>query len=239
MFEALGDSLVLRGDVRDLISNAAERVIGLGINRDGTLGVARGNQAYFFNQHAAPAGHDGERRAHGRRGHAPGERQLPVGPGQRLAFVSGTEDGRPYIDVLNAFNFMPSSSGSTCATRWWARWWWRRAAPGDPANVNLRLYALTTTGVLALPITNQDLQSPQAADGRWTDDGRGPGATPGPRFVGGITSADGLRSQLGGLRAGVSFAPRSEARILPATGTKTGGARIRRAPCAPCQLRRP
>src|SRR4029078_11597307 len=43
-----GDSLVLVGDVRDLLSNAAERVIGLGINYDGSLGVARGSQAYYY-----------------------------------------------------------------------------------------------------------------------------------------------------------------------------------------------
>src|SRR5690606_191815 len=32
----------------DLISNASERVLGLGLNRNGTLGVARGRQAVYF-----------------------------------------------------------------------------------------------------------------------------------------------------------------------------------------------
>lgn len=155
MFEAVGDSLVMRGDVRDLISNAAERVIGLGINRDGTLGVARGSQAYFFNnllrlqgvmESGAPTG--------GVALHPEGG-NYPLG-GQRLAFVSGSEAGRPYVAVINAFNFCelkriytrdPVTGALAVAPR----------APGDPANVNLRLYALTSTGVLSLPVTNADM----------------------------------------------------------------------------------
>lgn len=155
LFEAVGDSLLMRGDVRDLISNTAERVIGLGINRDGTLGVARGQQAYFFNkelrlqgvmQSGAPTG--------GVALHPEGG-NYPLG-GQRLAFVSGLEGGRPYVAVINAFNFCelkrvytrdPVTGALAVAPR----------APGDPANVNLRLYALTSTGVLSLPIGNVDL----------------------------------------------------------------------------------
>jgi hypothetical protein len=34
--------------VSDLVTNAAERVRGIGLNYDGTLGVARGTNAYFF-----------------------------------------------------------------------------------------------------------------------------------------------------------------------------------------------
>jgi hypothetical protein len=157
LFEAVGDSLVMRGDVRDLISNAAERVIGLGINRDGTLGVARGQQAYFFNnllrlqgvmESGAPTG--------GVALHPEGA-GYPMGS-QRLAFVSGSAGGRPYVAVINAFNFCeltrvytrdPVTGALAVAPR----------APGDPANVNLRLYALTSTGVLSLPITTADLAS--------------------------------------------------------------------------------
>jgi DNA-binding beta-propeller fold protein YncE len=36
-------------ETSDLIGNAAERVIGLALNGDGTLGAARGTGAYFFN----------------------------------------------------------------------------------------------------------------------------------------------------------------------------------------------
>jgi hypothetical protein len=156
MFEALGDSLVLRGDVRDLISNTAERVIGLGINRDGTLGVARGNQAYFFNDTLRLQGTMESGAPTGGVAMHPQNANYPNDPSNRLSFVSGTEDGRPYIDVLDAFYFTPVKriflrdpvvGALVVAPR----------APGDPANVNLRLYGLTTTGVLALPITNEDL----------------------------------------------------------------------------------
>jgi hypothetical protein len=156
LFEALGDSLVLRGDVRDLISNTAERVIGLGINRDGTLGVARGNQAYFFNDRLRLQGTMESGAPTGGVAMHPQNGNYPTDPSNRLAFVSGTEGGRPYIDVLDAFYFAPVKriylrdpvvGALVVAPR----------APGDPANVNLRLYGLTTSGVLGLAITNEDL----------------------------------------------------------------------------------
>lgn len=156
-FEALGDSLVLRGDVRDLISNTAERVIGLGINRDGTLGVARGAQAYFFNDTLRLQGTMESGAPTGGVAMHPQNANYPSDPANRLSFVSGTQDGRPYIDVLDAFYFTPVRriflrdpvvGALVVAPR----------APGDPANVNLRLYGLTTAGVLGLAITNEDLQ---------------------------------------------------------------------------------
>jgi hypothetical protein len=157
MFEAVGDSLVLRGDVRDLISNTAERVIGLGINRDGSLGVARGNQAYFFNDTLRLQGTMESGAPTGGVAMHPQNANYPTSTVNRLAFVSGTDNGRPYIDVLDAFYFTPVRriylrdpvvGALVVAPR----------APGDPANVNLRLYGLTTTGVLGLAITNEDLQ---------------------------------------------------------------------------------
>jgi hypothetical protein len=155
LFEAVGDSLVMRGDVRDLISNAAERVIGLGINRDGSLGVARGQQAYFFNNTLRLQGVMESGSPTGGVAMHPENANYPSGP-LRLSFVSGIENDRPYIDVLNTFNFFrvkriylrdPVVGALAVAPR----------APGDPATVSLRLYALTTTGVLSLPVTTADL----------------------------------------------------------------------------------
>jgi len=157
IFEALGDSLVLRGDIRDLISNSAERVIGLGINNDGSLGVARGSQAYFFNNRLRLQGTMESGAPTGGVAMHPQNANYPTDSSNRLAFVSGIEDGEPYIDVLDAFYFSPVKriflrdpvvGALVVAPR----------AAGDPANVNLRLYALTTTGVLGLAITNEDLQ---------------------------------------------------------------------------------
>lgn len=157
MFEAAGDSLVLRGDIRDLISNSAERVIGLGINRDGSLGVARGNQAYFFSNRLRLQGTMESGAPTGGVAMHPQNANYPTDQTNRLAFVSGTENGRPYIDVLDAFYFTPVKriflrdpvvGALVVAPR----------AAGDPANVNLRLYALTTNGVLGIAVTNEDLQ---------------------------------------------------------------------------------
>ena len=155
LFEAVGGDMVPRGDVRDLISNAAERVIGVGINRDGSLGIARGQQAYFFNNQLRLQGVMESGAPTGGVALHPENGNYPTG-GLRLGFVSGTEGGRPYVAVVNTFNFCqltrvylrdPVTGALAVAPR----------APGDPANVNLRLYALTSTGVLSLPITNADL----------------------------------------------------------------------------------
>lgn len=48
MFDAGGDSVSHKVSVADIMSNADETVQGIGLNQDGTLGVARGFQAYFF-----------------------------------------------------------------------------------------------------------------------------------------------------------------------------------------------
>lgn len=158
LFEAVGEGLQLRGDVRDLISNSADRVIGLGLNRDGSLGVARGNEAYFFDedlrrQGSLPVGVP----AGGVALHPQGA-NYPNGS-QRLGFVSGIENGVPFVDVVDAFSFerikrIVTRDVVTGALAVAPR------APGDPANVNLRIYALTSGGVVGIAITNEDLTSP-------------------------------------------------------------------------------
>ncbi|MCK5650102.1 MAG: hypothetical protein KAJ42_01940, partial [Gemmatimonadetes bacterium] len=48
MFNAAADSITNVIQVTDLMTNASETVRGLALNHDGTLGVARGFDAYFF-----------------------------------------------------------------------------------------------------------------------------------------------------------------------------------------------
>lgn len=48
MYESAADGLSGAIPVSDLIINASETVRGIGLNYDGTLGVARGDMAYFF-----------------------------------------------------------------------------------------------------------------------------------------------------------------------------------------------
>ena len=48
MYEASTDAITGVVEVTDLMTNASEIVRGIGLNHDGTLGVARGEGAYFF-----------------------------------------------------------------------------------------------------------------------------------------------------------------------------------------------
>lgn len=155
IFEADGDSLLLRGDVRDLISNAAERVIGLGLNLDGSLGVARGEQAYFFTNRLRLQGTVNAGTPTGGVAMHPGNAGYPGGS-SRLAFVSGIDARAPYIDVIDTFNFFrvkriymrdPVVGALAVAPR----------AASDPASVVLRLYALTANGIVGLTVTSADL----------------------------------------------------------------------------------
>jgi hypothetical protein len=156
MFEALGDSLVLRGDVRDLIANSAERVIGLGLNRDGSLGVARGSEAYYFTPDLRRQGAVASGSPTGGVAMHPQGANYPT-PVGALSFVSGQDAAnRPYVDVIDSYSFRllkriytrdPVVGALVVAPR----------AASDPANVNLRLYALTSGGVLGLTVTAQDL----------------------------------------------------------------------------------
>lgn len=150
-----GDSLVLVGDVRDLISNAAERVIGLGLNLDGSLGVARGSQAYYFNNVLRLQGVVAAGSPAGGVAMHPGNAGYPGG-NFRLSFVSGIDGTGPYVDVIDNFNFFrvkrvytrdPVVGALVVAAR----------AGTDAGAVALRIYAITSAGVLALPITNADL----------------------------------------------------------------------------------
>jgi hypothetical protein len=150
-----GDSLVLVGDVRDLISNTAERVIGLGLNFDGSLGVARGSQAYYFNETLRLQGVVAAGAPTGGVAMHPANAGYPGGS-FRLSFVSGTDATGPYVDVIDNFNFFrvkriytrdPVVGAMAVAPR----------AGADAGAVTLRIYALTSTGILALPITAADL----------------------------------------------------------------------------------
>ncbi|HEY0025010.1 MAG TPA: hypothetical protein VGB24_19000 [Longimicrobium sp.] len=160
MFEASGDSLLLRGDVRDLIANSAERVIGLGLNRDGSLGVARGDEAYYFTPDLRRQGAVASGSPTGGVAMHPQSADY-VNARSALSFVSGLDGaGRPYVDVIDAYHFRlvkrvytrdPVVGALVVAPR----------AAGDPAEVSLRLYALTSGGVLGLTLTYADLGQPQ------------------------------------------------------------------------------
>ena len=84
------------------MGNTAERVIGLALNRDGSLGVARGAKGFYFDrnlrlQGVAAAGSPG-----GGVDMDPAENT-----GRGVAYVSGVDRraGLAYIDVIDTFTF--------------------------------------------------------------------------------------------------------------------------------------
>ena len=141
-----GSGLVKYGEIFDLVGNAAERVIGLGLNADGSLGVARGIGTYFFS---------GDLRLQGEVLTDPGGGgvdMLPGDPSLDRALVSGVQpDGLSFVDVVDTFHFGR-------VTRIFLR---------DPVTGPLRIvslsdgsllvYAVTTRGLVAVPVYGDDL----------------------------------------------------------------------------------
>jgi hypothetical protein len=144
---------------RDLLQNAADRVIGLGLNADGSLGVARGNQVYFFDSSLRLAGVTRSGSPTGGSAMHPLNAGYPANDGQRLGFTSGIDAGGPYIDVIDTHTFetirrLPVRDRITGAVI---------TVPvpaGDPeaGRYAIRLFALTPSGVLRIGLTPADLR---------------------------------------------------------------------------------
>lgn len=110
MYNAGEDRVSAVVPVTDILTNAGERVLGVGLNHDGTLGVARGFDAYFFNPDLRlrglaelPAGGAGAV-LHPLHANFPSIGN-PAGryePNTHLAFL-GTGEGT--IDVIDTFRF--------------------------------------------------------------------------------------------------------------------------------------
>lgn len=146
-------------ETRDLIGNASDRVVGLALNRDGSLGAARGQQVYFFDSRLRLQGVTASDQPAGGVGLHPAQFGYPETLGSaRMSFVSGVSAGGvPYIDVIDAYTF--------CLAR---RIFMRDAVIGalavmprraqDPSDVALRLYAVTAAGIVEMVIAPGDLQ---------------------------------------------------------------------------------
>ena len=160
-FQLQGGSLV--GSSRessDLIQNAADRVIGLGLNSDGSLGVARGNQVYFFDSSLRLAGVTRSGSPTGGSAMHPLNAGYPGNDGRRLGFTSGVDASGPYIDVIDTYTFetirrLPVRdrvTGTVIAIP---------VAPDDPEAsllYTVRLFALTPSGILRIGLTAADLR---------------------------------------------------------------------------------
>jgi hypothetical protein len=146
--------LVQSSDVGDLLGNAAERVIGLALNADGSLGAARGNEVYFFTpdvrlqgvtQVGPPSGGLAMHPEHTRRAD------------NRFAFVSGkAENGSPFVDVVDTFNFFrvqriflrEAITGPLIAV----------ATEDGTSDAVITLYGITARGILEIGLTPADLR---------------------------------------------------------------------------------
>ncbi len=139
------------GNTRDLVNNASDRVIGLALNRDGSTGVARGQATYFFRRDLRQLGN---RVVSGRP--TGGVALHPNHPGTSLAFISGADEaGRPFVDVVDTFHFQVVRrifirnpvTGSMVAV-----------PTGSATGVQVRLYAITASGIVAIDLTAADMQ---------------------------------------------------------------------------------
>lgn len=143
----------------DLVQNASDRVIGLGLNSDGSLGVARGNQVYFFDNALRLSGVTRSGSPTGGSAMHPLNVNYPANDGRRFGFTSGTDASGPYIDVLDTYSFetirrLPVRDRITGAVI---------AVPvpaGDPeaSLYVIRLFALTPSGILRIGVTAADLR---------------------------------------------------------------------------------
>jgi hypothetical protein len=159
-FEVVGGGLVGSSEeTRDLIGNASDRVVGLALNRDGSLGAARGQQVYFFDSRLRLQGVTASDQPAGGVGLHPMQSGYPTTIGSaRMSFVSGiSAGGVPYVDVIDTYTF--------CLAR---RIFMRDRVVGalvvmprraqDPADVALRLYAVTAAGVVEMTLAPGDLR---------------------------------------------------------------------------------
>jgi hypothetical protein len=143
-------------ETSDLVGNAAERVIGLALNRDGSFGAARGQDAYFFGDNLRLQGRGLTGEPSGGLALHPLHANYPNTPsGERLAFISGVDDnGSPFIDVLDTFSFVRLQRifvrqriiGSL------------RAVPTLGSRAGLTLFGIVTGGLLELELSLADLR---------------------------------------------------------------------------------
>jgi hypothetical protein len=91
---------------RDLVGNAAERVVGLSLNADGKLGMAMGRQVYFFDESLRLQGSvSSGAQASGASFHPEHSGNQPS---SRPAYVSGYDaSGHPFIEELDSWTFRP------------------------------------------------------------------------------------------------------------------------------------
>lgn len=161
LFRNTGSGLrVSAVETEDLVGNAAERVISLGLNADGTLGVARGREVYFFDPTLRQKGKMPTGTPTGGSALDPRNSRYPTDDGRRRSFISGVDAlGRPFVEIGDTYTFQAVRRiytrdrivGTMIAVP---------VAANDPqaGELAVRLFAITPAGVLQLGIRPSDLQ---------------------------------------------------------------------------------
>jgi hypothetical protein len=160
-FRQIGGKLVgSTTETTDLVGNVAEPVIGLGLNGDGSLGMARFDKVYFFDDDLRLQGQAAAGSPSGGGAMDPRNQDYPVDDGRRRAYASGVDDrGLPFVDVLDSHGFRtirrvfirnPVVGGLIAVP----------VTASDPASGELamRLFAITTAGVVEIALTPADLR---------------------------------------------------------------------------------
>ncbi|UCC73392.1 MAG: hypothetical protein JSV86_02160 [Gemmatimonadota bacterium] len=152
--------------VTDLVGNAEEKVFGLAMNRDGSLGVVRGTIAFFFgpdpsgqnvlrmlgtNDRINPDGAGAALHPDNDITAAP-----PVGdePSRRLTFL-GSGDAR--IEIVDAFHYEVPRGNVIIRDPILGPLRISRSLPTDPPEVILKLYGITENGVVVISVKDSDI----------------------------------------------------------------------------------
>ncbi len=163
LYRSLTQTITNTLQVSDLPGNAEQQVFGLALNNDGSLGVARGTNAYFFGPDI-PGGPNVLRLVGvnenisatgvGAALHPDHDQASVTVEAERLAFL-GSSDARIEMVDTHFFSFSRGQVlirdpvvGPLRVTR---------RLPNDPANVVIKLYGVTENGVVVIPVKNTDI----------------------------------------------------------------------------------
>lgn len=165
MYRSASQTITNSLQVTDLTGNAAQRVYGLALNLDGSLGVGRGEVAFYFGPDVPGepnvlrllgTNNDINPEGVGAALHPDHDNGLILGPDEeRLSFL-GSGDAR--VEIVDTY-FFDFSRGEIFIRdpivgplRITGR------LPMDAANVVLRLYGVTENGVVVIPVRDTDVE---------------------------------------------------------------------------------
>jgi len=152
--------------VTDLTGNAEEKVFGLALNNDGSLGVVRGTMAYFFgpdpsgvnvlrmlgtNDRINPDGAGAALHPDNDITASPPEGD---DPSRRLTFL-GSGDAR--VEIVDAHFYEVPRGNLLIRDPILGPLRISRRLPPDPAEVILKLYGITENGVVVIPVKDTDI----------------------------------------------------------------------------------